>query len=637
MRISSTLLWERAVHDLQVNAPFRWLRASLLLFLQLVALALFCVALARPAIDSTGPPADRVILLIDTSASMNATDAATGGDPPTSRLNEAKSQAIKILARLDATTTGSGGRVEAAVVSFALAPRAITGFTSSQSELRRAIGLIEPTDQPADLASALKLVGALVHQRGPAGGSTRVLLIGDGSYPDADSVGLSGAELRFVRVGPDPASLLDNLGVVALDARRDLNDPSLVRLFVRVVNASDKSVSAPITLRLDDEPINTRMLQLPGRTTDGPGQAATTFQFRDAPTGEAKLATVQLGRKDALAADNAAAIRLNPAIPPRILIVTPVAMNAAQTLADDLLTKALAAIGARIIDTIDGPTFNQMKATPERLDRYDLIVVDGAGVLWLPPTPTIAFGAVFISRSGITMDALRYGPQRFTYWKRLHPILRQVNLDSVYIANTIGSQLPNSSPDEMTDRQELAFGNGRPLITLWKYKGVDRLNVGFELSQSNWPTQVSFVVFLTNAVEQLTGMIGSATGASSTTTQPIIVRPEPGAFEISVTGPVKINRSIDKNDRAVSLGVLPRAGVYHVSSVDRRYQLVPVNMLDAGESAIQTSDAVTLADASARASAAGARAPRELWRWFVFAALIVLTAEWLIYVWRMRL
>src|SRR5262249_55611964 len=74
VRVSSTLLWERAVQDLQVNTPFRWLRASWILLLQLLLLGLLVTALGRPAIDAGPAAGPRVILLVDRSASMSALD-----------------------------------------------------------------------------------------------------------------------------------------------------------------------------------------------------------------------------------------------------------------------------------------------------------------------------------------------------------------------------------------------------------------------------------------------------------------------------------------------------------------------------------------------------------------------------------
>ncbi len=75
LRIPTTLLWRESTQDLQVNVPFQRLRASLLLFLQLLLLAALLAALAQPVLQTEAPPSARVILLIDRSASMNATDA----------------------------------------------------------------------------------------------------------------------------------------------------------------------------------------------------------------------------------------------------------------------------------------------------------------------------------------------------------------------------------------------------------------------------------------------------------------------------------------------------------------------------------------------------------------------------------
>src|SRR6476661_2624302 len=61
--ISSTLLWKKAIQDLQVNAPFQKLRKNLLLFLQLLLLLLLCLAFSRPVTNYTPGAGKSTVIL----------------------------------------------------------------------------------------------------------------------------------------------------------------------------------------------------------------------------------------------------------------------------------------------------------------------------------------------------------------------------------------------------------------------------------------------------------------------------------------------------------------------------------------------------------------------------------------------
>src|SRR4029079_19151563 len=75
-RVSSTFLWQRIVRDVEANALWQKLRRTLLLLLQLLLLALLALALARPFFRTAGIAGRNLIVIIDRSASMQATDVA---------------------------------------------------------------------------------------------------------------------------------------------------------------------------------------------------------------------------------------------------------------------------------------------------------------------------------------------------------------------------------------------------------------------------------------------------------------------------------------------------------------------------------------------------------------------------------
>src|SRR5262249_9479914 len=94
LSVPSTYLWSRAIEDLHVNSLWQRLRHSLLLLLQLLLIFLLMFTLVRPGWTGTELTGERFIFLIDTSASMAASDVS-----PT-RLDQAKRQAIALIEQM---------------------------------------------------------------------------------------------------------------------------------------------------------------------------------------------------------------------------------------------------------------------------------------------------------------------------------------------------------------------------------------------------------------------------------------------------------------------------------------------------------------------------------------------------------
>lgn len=611
VRVSTLLFWTRAAEDLQANVPLRMLRASWLLLLHLLILGLLIVALGRPATSAEGAAPARSVILIDRSASMRASDGRDG-----TRLDEARARAL----RLAAEATRAGG--VAAVVEFALEPRVLAPFTSSRGALDDAIRGLTPTDQPADLARALRLAEALGVSEDESEVPPVIFLVSDGGLARA-AVESAPGEVRLVRVGPAPEEARDNMGFVALAARRDADDPAIVRIFTRLQNAGAPA-AAPLALSLNGEVVERRIVEVPGATEAGPGEAALAFQLF-APAGGVAMLTN--ARPDRLEADNAAAIVLRAPSRPRVLLVSPApgAQEAeGDAPADWVLPEVLDEMGLGAVRRARAPEAERFLREGS-IAEFDLVIYDRVTPSAPAPIPTISFG---IEPRAIGIDAATdaaagaAGPTYVLSWRRAHPVLRDAPLDAVLVARSIRAEPGRGVID-------LARGRSGSLMLL-SDEGVKRLAVCFDLADSNWPLQVSFPIFLANAVEHLTQSAGEA-GRMFTTGELISLAAAPGATEVVLRGPAVL-RAPTGIAGAALLGFTELAGVYTVEGGVE--PAAAVNLLDAGESLLATADEVSIGGRTVRSHES--EGSRELWHFFVLGAVLLLAVEWLAYAARAR-
>ncbi len=630
IRVGSILFWPKATEDVQANVPLRWLKPSWLFFLHLLALSLLLLAFARPAMPGIGIAGERVVIVLDTSASMNAVDAGENR----SRLDLAKDRARRL-----ARDVRSAGARSVAVVQLAARARPLTGFTTSPALASAAIDSAEPTDQPGNLGAALQLIDALAQGEGEdaAASPPTVFLVSDGSFARLDDVPVTAARLRFERVGPANGRV-DNVGVVRLAARRDDRDATLLRVFGEVLNAADAPVDVPVTLALDGVAIESRVFSVP----PSPSRTPVLFDVRGVTEG---VLTLAIARPDALASDDVASVVLIKPAQPRVLLVH-APTQAART---DSISPAPTWLLGDILEELRPREL--VRATPadyERLvlegnDRsFDLLVFDAATSGAPPRVPSISLGAV-PSLGGLAPAA---GPvatrPNSVFWDRSHPLMRGVPLDNLVVREV---QAVSTTAEAAPPPQVVARSDDRPLIVLAEEAGVRHVVVCFDLAQSNWPLTPSFAVFVANAMDELTLHARAAEGKSFTTNEPVsFTAPASGA--VSLEGPTRVvaresgedsGRSMALSDVTLTVGVLPRTGVYVVRSTGqgRTPKAIAVNVADQVETTAASPSSVRV-EGREVGSVQPTRVPQEVWQWFVLGALGLLAVEWVVYARQVR-
>ena len=119
-------LWPSQIRDRQANVPWQRLRPSWLLFLQLLAAAALVAAAVQPVLPAGASLARHSIVLLDASASMQATDVTP------SRLAEAKRQVNAVIDQL-----GPSDRMT--VIAVGPSSRIIASVTGDRDALHRAV------------------------------------------------------------------------------------------------------------------------------------------------------------------------------------------------------------------------------------------------------------------------------------------------------------------------------------------------------------------------------------------------------------------------------------------------------------------------------------------------------------------
>jgi hypothetical protein len=275
--VSTLMFWRQIFEEQKPRSIWQRLRHLISLLLQLAFLSVLVLALADPIFRWQQARARRLVLVVDNSASMNATDVAP------SRLEAARAAGRRVIGGL---RLGD----ELAVVAAGTQPQVFCGLTDHQRTLREALESIPATDGPTRMAEAVGLARRLVSAPDKA---HKVIVLTDGGFDGAAGLARQ-ADIDLVGLG----KATGNVGITRLQARRSLLDPVGYEILVEVLNASDGPVDCRLELDLGDDPIDVVPLSLK------PGERAT--QLFEKTSAEGGRLRARLNRPDALPADDVA-------------------------------------------------------------------------------------------------------------------------------------------------------------------------------------------------------------------------------------------------------------------------------------------------------------------------------------------
>ena len=636
MVIPSTLLWQRAVQDLQVNAPFQKIKNNLLLWVQLLLLLLLLFAMARPTQNAYATPGERVVIVIDHSASMNAADA-----DGKSRLEAAKERALDVVDNLDAGGGDQAG-AGAMVIAYAHRTMVLQDFTTDLARVRSAIKGIEATDQKSHLDSAIAAVEPHARQ---SGGEEKlhVHVFSDGRNSNStdEALALSNVDLHYHKMGESVTSG-DNLAIAALSARRDFEKPQLVQVYARMANYSSEPITTNVRFMADDRVLSTQRVTVPALSAGtagspgAPGETGLTFDMTW--LGDA-LITIRHDHSDLLQADNTARLLLSPSRELRVLMVTT---------GNGYLELACEAAGIENLVQMTPEQFE--KQDPKRLRRggwddaavtgasgaagegFDVIVFDRYAPEETPLINSLYFGTVPPLKGLERKDTRPDSPanELITQWDRSSELLRNVEL----------SDIPLRRPGRLVvpvDGTVLAIGREGPVMAEVTRDAVRHVIVSFDIYESLWPHRISFPVFIKNVLPTL-GLDGNTqeAGIDYHTGENAVIVADREIDKLEYDGPADLaGRALGTT---FTVDAFPRVGLYETKAdVPTRYKQLAVNLLDSSESDPRVAEKLEIGTSGQAVQAQAVEIRKEIWPWFVWGALAVLLVEWLVYTRRMHI
>src|SRR5689334_3549351 len=238
-------IWQKILRDKEATSLFSQLKRLLSLLLQLALLALLLLALGDPRAAANLIEGRNIVVLIDGSASMKATDVGP------SRIESARE-------RVRAMVRGLSGSDRMLIAQMDAAVTPLSTLTGEISELEAGVAAVKASDASADFARSLRFASDTL--RGLP--SPEIIVVSDGALSEAtDSAGpvhLGEIKLSYVPIGQHAR----NAAITGFSVRRYPLDKSRYEVMLEVTNTGDEAMDVELSLLGDGQLTDLSRLRL---------------------------------------------------------------------------------------------------------------------------------------------------------------------------------------------------------------------------------------------------------------------------------------------------------------------------------------------------------------------------------------
>lgn len=595
-RVSSTYLWKTLVRDTAANAPWQKLKPNLLLLLQLLFLIALIVALARPFVWGDTVASSHLILVVDTSASMRATDAAPN------RLGAAVAQARRLIENLPSearvTVIDAGASVRVPVSGAVDRAAALNALDA----LRAGLG-------ETDMASALTLAATIAENEPDA----ELVLLSDGHFQLPENAAIP-SRAQFIPIGTGH----NNQAFGAFSLTQETGGQSLTA-FVQLTNYAEQSVMRRLVLRNDKGQLVT------ARDVTLVPNKAQALTLPDLPW-DAEWFTAQLEGTDDLALDD------------RAWAVVPISEKTnvrVVTTGNRFLETALALMPHVTVTTIRAGELISETARPESNEGSNvksdvsLTILDGTIPTGTLPSGNLLFIAPPRATEFFSVTGTITSPQPLAV-SADDSMTRYVDLRDVAVQDASKIELPKWGRAVLADRV-----TGAPLLIVGETGGRQIGILAFDLRHSDLPLRVAFPLLMANLLDVLVPGGVSGIPANVEPNHALAIPISPKVTQVVIRMPDGSNAPLAPAQGRVVFNDTSQPGVYEIFSQTKTNALEPigrfaVNALNVNESDIAPRADLQLGQGTTPANVNLPRARQEWWTPLAWVALGLLIGEWLL-------